>query len=78
MATKAIKPHPEDEMARCRRVREEFSNEFKSLDEMFEYLRRMEKERKQLRVSSKSAPRPARPRRKATMPVAPRRHACAS
>ena len=31
----------EDEVARCRRMREEFDRRFKSLDEMFDYCERL-------------------------------------
>ena len=73
--TKKIEPHPEDEMARWRRARDEFSAQFKSLDEMFEFLQKADQERARKLHASKSTRRPARLRRKALAPVSPRAHA---
>jgi hypothetical protein len=40
-----LPPEEEDEVARCRRVREEFDKRFKTLDEMFDYCACLRKQR---------------------------------
>ena len=40
-----LPPEEEDEVVRCRRMREEFDKRFKTLDEMFDYCARLRKRR---------------------------------
>src|SRR5437762_1902456 len=46
-------PHPEDEVARCRRVREELSRQFKTVDEMCDFLEKWESQHSHASVSAK-------------------------
>ncbi|MGD0093136.1 MAG: hypothetical protein ABSE73_24755 [Planctomycetota bacterium] len=67
-----LPPEEEDEVTRCRRVREEFDKRFKTLDEMFDYCARLHKQhevriakaranRKPKKVASNGKPAPRKP-----------------
>ena len=40
-----LEDEEEDEVSRCRRMREEFSKRFKTIDEMFDYCEQLRKRR---------------------------------